>query len=85
MKHFSKLGVAEVAVEASDLNRGDKLLNTGPTTGVMYLNADEIRFDLNCVEKAEQGTRVSIPVPGKVRPSDKLYKLVTVNEIKEIK
>ena len=51
----------------------------------MYLNADEIRFDLNSVEKAEQGTRVSIPVPGKVRPSDKLYKLVTVNEIKEIK
>src|SRR5574344_2893236 len=85
MKYFSKLGVAEVAVEASDFNKGDKLLITGPTTGVMYLNADEIRFDLNCVEKAEQGTRVSIPVPGKVRPSDKLYKLVTVNEIKEIK
>ncbi len=85
MKHFSKLGVAEVAVEASDFEKGDKLLITGPTTGVMYLNADEIRFDLNCVEKAEQGTRVSIPVPGKVRPSDKLYKLVTVNEIKEIK
>ena len=85
MKYFSKLGVAEVAVEASDFNKGEKLLITGPTTGVMYLNADEIRFDLGCVEKAEQGTRVSIPVPGKVRPSDKLYKLVTVNEIKEIK
>ncbi len=85
VKYFSKLGVAEVAVEASDFNKGDKLLITGPTTGVMYLNADEIRFDLNCVEKAEQGTRVSIPVLGKVRPSDKLYKLVTVNEIKEIK
>ena len=42
MKHFSKLGVAEVAVEASDFDKGDKLLITGPTTGVMYLNADEI-------------------------------------------
>ena len=29
--------------------------------------------------------RVSIPVPDKVRPNDKLYKLITVNEIKEIK
>ena len=29
--------------------------------------------------------RVSIPVSGKVRPNDKLFKLVTVNEIKEIK
>ena len=85
MKYFSKLNVAEVAVEASEFNKGDKLLITGPTTGVMYLNADEIRFDLNPVEVAKQGQRVSIPVKGKVRPSDKLYKLITVNEIKEIK
>ena len=85
MKYFSKLNVAEVAVEASEFNNGDKLLITGPTTGVMYLNADEIRFDLKPVEVAKQGQRVSIPVSGKVRPSDKLYKLITVNEIKEIK
>lgn len=76
MKYFSKLGVAEVAVEATDFKKGDKLLITGPTTGVMYLTADEIRYDLQPVEKAEQGTRVSIPVTGKVRPSDKIYKLV---------
>ena len=76
MKYFSKLGVAEVAVEATDFKKGDKLLITGPTTGVMYLTADEIRYDLQPVEKAEQGTRVSIPVTGKVRPSDKIYKLI---------
>ena len=76
MKYFSKLGVAEVAVEATDFKKGDKLLITGPTTGVMYLTADEIRYDLQPVENAEQGTRVSIPVTGKVRPSDKIYKLV---------
>ena len=68
--------MAEVAVEATDFKKGDKLLITGPTTGVMYLTADEIRYDLQPVEKAEQGTRVSIPVTGKVRPSDKIYKLV---------
>ena len=76
MKYFSKLGVAEVAVEATDFKKGDKLLITGPTTGVMYLTADEIRYDLLPVEKAEQGTRVSIPVTGKVRPSDKIYKFI---------
>ena len=76
MKYFSKLNVAEIAVEATDFKHGDKLLITGPTTGVMYLTADEIRYDLNPVEKAEQGTRVSIPVTGKVRPNDKIFKLV---------
>ena len=85
MKYFSKLSVAEVAVEATTFDRGDRLLIIGPTTGVMYLDATEIRYDLHPVDTAQQGWRVSIPVSGKVRPNDKLFKLVTVNEIKEIK
>ena len=78
IKYFSKLGVAEVAVEASEIELGDKLLITGPTTGVMYLDAEEIRYELQPVQKAEKGWRVSIPVSAKVRPNDKLFKLITV-------
>ena len=85
VKYFSKIGVAEVAVEASEIEQGDKLLITGPTTGVMYLKADEIRYELKPVDRAEKGWRISIPVSGKVRPSDKIFKLETVNEIQEIK
>lgn len=84
IKYFSNLNVAEVAIEASTIEKGDKLLITGNTTGVMYLNADEIRYDLKPVDKAEQGWRVSIPVNGKVRPHDKLFKLIEVKETKEI-
>ena len=76
MKYFSRLGVAEIAVEANTFAKGDKLLITGNTTGAIFLNADEIRYDLKPVEVAEQGWRVSIPVPDKVRPNDKLFKLV---------
>ena len=36
----------------------------------------EIHDDDGAVEVARQGTRVSIAVTGKVRPSDKLFKLV---------
>ena len=85
IKYFSRLNVAEVAVEATTFSVGDKLLITGPTTGVMYLDTTEIRYDLKPVATAQQGWRVSIPVSGKVRPSDKLFKLVPANEIKEIK
>ena len=56
------------------------LLITGPTTGVIYMNADEIRYDLEPVEEARKGQRVSMPVPAKVRPSDKLFKLERVEE-----
>ena len=76
MKYFSRLGVAEIAVEANTFAKGDKLLVTGNTTGAMFLHADEIRYDLKPVERAEQGWRVSIPVPDKVRPNDKLFKLI---------
>ncbi len=73
IKYFSRLGVAEIAVEASEVSVGDALLITGPTTGVLYLNATEIRYELQPVERAEKGTRVSIPVPEKVRPNDKVF------------
>ena len=73
IKYFSKIGVAEFQVEAHELKVGDRLLITGPTTGAMYLDCKEIRFDLKPVEKAKKGWRISIAVPGKVRPSDKLF------------
>ena len=75
VKYFSKLGVAEFTVEANTFKVGDKMLITGPTTGVMYVTADEIHDDHGPVEVAQQGTKVSIAVTGKVRPSDKLFKL----------
>ena len=78
VKYFSKIGVAEIAVTASEIEKGEHLLITGPTTGVMYLDANEIRYDLNPVEKVEKGWNVSIPVTDKVRPNDKVFKLVTV-------
>lgn len=78
IKYFSRLGVAEIAVEASELELNDHLLITGTTTGVMYFDAKEIRYELQPVAKAAKGTRVSIPVPDKVRPNDKVFKLVTV-------
>lgn len=76
VKYFSKLGVAEFTVDAADFSVGDKLLVTGPTTGVMYLDCTEIRYELEPVKTAPKGSHVSIPVPDKVRPSDKLFKLV---------
>ena len=78
VKYFSKIGVAEIAVTASEIEKGERILITGPTTGVIYLDANEIRYDLNPVEKVEKGWNVSIPVTDKVRPNDKVFKLVTV-------
>lgn len=77
VKYFSRLGVGEFYVEAGEINVGDRLLLVGPTTGVHYLTATEIHFaDKGAILTAKKGQVVSIPVPDKIRPSDKLYKLV---------
>ncbi len=75
IKYFSNIGVAEFLIEASEVKVGDKLLITGPTTGAIFLDLEEARVDLQPVQVVHKGEHVSIKVPEKIRPSDKLYKL----------
>ncbi|MCF0166760.1 MAG: U32 family peptidase [Bacteroidales bacterium] len=71
--YFSKLGVAEVLVEATPLNKGAHLLIIGPTTGVVECDAEEIRVDLQVRDNCPQGFACSIAVPSRVRRADKVY------------
>ena len=77
IKYFSNIGVAEFLVEAAELSVGDKLLITGPTTGAVFATLDEARVDLKPVETVHKGERFSMKMEDKIRPSDKLFKLVT--------
>jgi len=76
LKYFSKLGVGEFLVENEELHVGDKILITGTTTGAIIQNVDEIRYELQPVQTATRGQRISIKTNEKVRPNDKLYLLV---------
>ena len=73
VRYFSNIGVAEFLMESGELNVGDEIIITGPTTGALILTVDEIRVDLRPVEKAIKGDSFSIKVPSKIRPSDRLY------------
>ncbi|MDR1719691.1 MAG: U32 family peptidase [Dysgonamonadaceae bacterium] len=77
LNYFSRLQVAEFLMETHSLSKGDKVLITGPTTGALFLNVEEMRVDLNPVERTEKGERFSMKVPEKVRPSDKLFKILS--------
>jgi U32 family peptidase len=78
--YFSKLKVAEFLLESKSLSVGDKILITGPTTGVIESDVKEIRVNLENVQKVKKGDRFSIPVDQAIRRSDKLYKVVEVNQ-----
>ena len=73
---FSKLGVAEILVEASPLSKGEEIIITGETTGVTEMIMDEIREDLKIVDMVSQGVKCSFATPELVRRGDKIYKLI---------
>lgn len=85
IKYFSNIGVAEFQVEAAELKVGDKILITGPTTGAVYATLDEARVDLKPVDTVKQGERFSFKIADKIRPSDKLFKLIPTEELKAAK
>ena len=82
IKYFSNIGVAEFLIEATEIKVGDKLLITGPTTGAMYVTLEEARVNLKPVDVVKKGVHVSFKVPSRIRPSDKLYRVVPAEELK---
>ena len=82
IKYYSKLGVAEFLVETKfGIKKGDEIIIMGPTTGVIELKVEELQVDCKPADSCERGTAFSIPVPCKIRPSDKLYKMVDASEV----
>jgi U32 family peptidase len=80
VKYFSKINVGEFVIEAHTLKKGDKILITGPTTGVIETSAEEIRVDDRIVDEVKKGEHFSIRIDEPIRSSDKLYKVVENNE-----
>ena len=76
MHFYPKVNVGEFKIEAYDLTLGDTILITGPTTGAKELQVDEMLVNDLKQEKAIKGDSVTIPLEFRIRPSDKLYKIV---------
>ena len=83
--YFTKIGVAEIKLENGDLAKGETILITGPTTGVIEYTVEEIRVDLKETEKALKGEICSIPSADYLRRSDKVFKWVDEKEIKNLR
>lgn len=79
LKYFEQARVGEFKCESHSLSVGDEIIITGPTTGYVQLKIDALRVDGKEAQKAEKGDVFTIALAEKVRPSDKLYKLVPEN------
>ena len=72
-RYFSRLGVAEFRMESGRLAVGDEVIVTGPTTGALIFKAEELRLNSGPVKEVGKGDIFAMPVPEKVRLSDRLY------------
>ena len=76
---FDRIGVAEISVESVPVHRGDRLMVTGATTGVVEFDASDLRVNLEAAEIAEKGVRCSVAVDpsicpdGRLRRGDKVF------------
>ena len=83
INYFSKLNVVEFKLETGNLKTGDEIIITGPTTGVIQTEVNEIRYELLPVDEGLKGQSISIPVDQKLRRADKLFKVAEAKETTE--
>jgi putative protease len=77
---FPKANIGEFKLEAFDLKIGDQILITGPTTGAKELTIKEMFVNDKKGEFAKKGNNITLPLEFRIRPSDKLYKIVAVEK-----
>ncbi|WP_271711560.1 peptidase U32 family protein [Marinigracilibium pacificum] len=79
--YYNKIGVAEFTLETMKVKVGDKILITGPTTGVVETVIEEMHVnDEGKKDIAVKGDNFAIKLDTQIRPSDKLYKIVDSEE-----
>jgi len=76
LKYYENAQIGEFLIEAQGVNVGDELIITGPTTGVVETILTEMRVENETQNSVKRGVTITFPISEKVRPSDKLYKLV---------
>lgn len=79
LKYFEQAKVGEFQCESHSLSVGDEIMITGPTTGYIEMKINELRVDGKPTDKVVKGNIFTIISDERIRPSDKLYKLVSEN------
>ncbi len=71
--YYPKAGIAEFKLETHSLKVGDKILVTGPTTGVVESEIKELMVDEVMYDEIKKGVTFTTPLDTIIRSSDKLY------------
>jgi putative protease len=74
--YYPKAKCAEFKIESHTLKIGDDILVIGPTTGIVKHKVTEMRVNDKPVNEAKKGDDCTFILEDKIRPSDKLFKMI---------
>lgn len=75
--YYVKAGVGLFIIENQELNVGDKIIISGPTTGNEEIIIEKMFVNGAEAAVAKPGDKVTMSLPFRVRLSDKLFKIIT--------
>ena len=76
LKYYDDAKAGEFRMESHSIALGDEVLIIGPTTGVIQTFVEELRLNNVTTDTVKKGDVFTLPLNEKLRPSDRLYKLV---------
>jgi UPF0176 protein len=75
--YYVKAGVGLFSIENQEVTIGDKILISGPTTGNQEIIVEKMFVNGSENTLAKVGDKVTMPLPFRIRLSDKLYKIIS--------
>ncbi|MFI3317757.1 MAG: peptidase U32 family protein [Rikenellaceae bacterium] len=78
---FKRSSIAEILIEAAPLTKGETALFMGHTTGVVEMTTEGIMVEGDMVDSVKQGEVCSMKIADMVRRGDKLYKMVSAEDV----
>ncbi|RLG70278.1 MAG: translation elongation factor-like protein [Methanobacteriota archaeon] len=73
--YFSKISVAAIELTDGSIEVGDTILIEGGTTRLEQV-VESMQIEHNPVNRAEKGQSVGVKVKDRVRPNDKVYRII---------
>ncbi len=80
VKFYPRISVAEVKIVDNPIKKGDTIHIIGKKTGVVRQKVESMQIDGKDIKETKRGDMIGLKTVEKVRPGDKVYLIVEINQ-----
>ena len=79
LNYYKRSKIAYIKLESGNLKINDKLIITGPTTGVVNIKLEKILLEEELINIASKDDKITFPCSDPVRHNDSVYLISLIN------